>query len=71
MTDKTSEPDPKAVVDAKPDQSNLSKAEEIKRRTDDLMQYIRDSVPVSRERALALTAYEEGAMWATKSVYGV
>lgn len=39
----------------------------IKSRTEDLMTYLRENVPENRERALALTNYEQAAMWAVKA----
>ena len=40
---------------------------EIKRRTEDLMEYLRSSVPENRHRSIALTNYEQAAMWAVKA----
>ena len=40
---------------------------EIKRRTDDLIEYIRANVPNNRQRAVAMTDYEGAAMWAVKA----
>jgi hypothetical protein len=40
---------------------------EIKRRTDELMQFINDNVPNNRQRSIALTNYEQAAMWAVKA----
>ena len=40
---------------------------EIKRRSDELIQYLVANVPANRERALAITNIEQGAMWAVKS----
>lgn len=39
----------------------------IKARTEDLMQYLRDNVPENRCRSIALTNYEQAAMWAVKA----
>lgn len=39
----------------------------IKSRTEDLMQYLRDNVPENRCRSIALTNYEQAAMWAVKA----
>jgi hypothetical protein len=39
----------------------------IKRRTEELMQYIRENVPDNRCRSIALTNYEQAAMWAVKA----
>lgn len=40
---------------------------EIKRRTEDLMDYLRTAVPENRQRSIALTNYEQAAMWAVKA----
>lgn len=40
---------------------------EIKRRTEDLMDYLRRHVPDNRCRSIALTNYEQAAMWAVKA----
>lgn len=40
---------------------------EIKRRTEDLMEYLRASVPENRHRSIAMTNYEQAAMWAVKA----
>lgn len=40
---------------------------EIKRRTEELLAYIEDHVPMNRARAIALTNYEQAAMWAVKA----
>lgn len=40
---------------------------EIKRRTEELMEYLREAVPENRHRAIALTNYEQAAMWAVKA----
>jgi hypothetical protein len=40
---------------------------EIKARTDALITYIYENVPHNRERAIALSRYEEAAMWAVKA----
>lgn len=40
---------------------------EIKRRTEELLEYLRENVPNNRERNLAITNYEQAAMWAVKS----
>ena len=39
----------------------------IKSRTEELMAYLRDNVPENRERSLAITNYEQAAMWAVKA----
>ena len=40
---------------------------ETKRLTDELMEYIRAHVPDNRHRSIALTNYEQAAMWAVKA----
>ena len=40
---------------------------EIKRQTEDLLNYVRDNVPCNRERSIAITNYEQAAMWAVKA----
>lgn len=47
--------------------SGKTEVDEIKRRTEDLMEYIRASVPENRQRSIALTNYEQAAMWAVKA----
>lgn len=39
----------------------------IKSRTEDLMAYLREHVPENRCRSIALTNYEQAAMWAVKA----
>jgi hypothetical protein len=39
----------------------------IKAKTEDLLAYLRDNVPNNRERAIAITNYEQAAMWAVKA----
>ncbi len=41
--------------------------DEIKRRTEELMEYLRENVPENRCRSIALTNYEQAAMWAVKA----
>jgi len=40
---------------------------EIKSRTEDLIKYIEANVPNNRQRSVALTNYEQAAMWAVKA----
>jgi hypothetical protein len=40
---------------------------EVKSRTEALLDYIRDNVPDNRARSIALTNYEQAAMWAVKA----
>lgn len=39
----------------------------IKDMTEKLMEYIRENVPDNRQRSIALTNYEQAAMWAVKA----
>ena len=39
----------------------------VKQRTEELMKYIRDNCPDNRCRSIAITNYEQAAMWAVKS----
>lgn len=39
----------------------------IKEMTERLMDYIRENVPENRQRSIALTNYEQAAMWAVKA----
>jgi len=39
----------------------------IKEMTERLMKYIREHVPENRQRSIALTNYEQAAMWAVKA----
>lgn len=41
----------------------------IKRQTEDLLDYIRANVPEGRERSIAITNYEQAAMWAVKAIF--
>lgn len=47
--------------------SGLSVVDETKRLTDKLMNYINANVPAGRERSIAITNIEQGAMWAVKA----
>lgn len=39
----------------------------IKAKTEDLLAYLRDNVPNNRERSIAVTNFEQAAMWAVKA----
>jgi hypothetical protein len=39
----------------------------VKQRTKELMEFIRNHVPANRERSIAITNYEQAAMWAVKA----
>lgn len=56
---------PSTLPDFNPSGSDIVAG--IKSRTEDLMQYLRDNVPENRERSLAITNYEQAAMWAVKA----
>lgn len=47
--------------------SNSEVVDGIKQRTEELMAYIRENVPDNRCRSIALTNYEQAAMWAVKA----
>lgn len=40
---------------------------ETKARTEELMKFLRENVPDNRCRSIALTNYEQAAMWAVKA----
>ena len=40
---------------------------EVKAKTEVLLDYVRDHVPANRERSIAITNYEQAAMWAVKA----
>lgn len=39
----------------------------VKERTEELLNFIRANVPENRERSIAITNYEQAAMWAVKA----
>ena len=47
--------------------SGSQTVDEIKRLTDELTDYIRENVTDNRARSIALTNYEQAAMWAVKA----
>lgn len=47
--------------------SNSEVVAEIKMRTEQLMDYLRENVRDNRCRSIALTNYEQAAMWAVKA----
>jgi len=47
--------------------SGKSEVDVIKEKTEDLIKYIEDNVPSNRQRSIALTNYEQAAMWAVKA----
>ena len=47
--------------------SGKSEVQDIKELTEQIMNYLREKVPDNRCRSLALTNYEQAAMWAVKA----
>lgn len=47
--------------------SGLPVVDRIKQKTEELMQLLRDEVPDNRCRSIAITNYEQAAMWAVKA----
>lgn len=47
--------------------SNKDEVAVIKEKTDELIAYIEANVPSNRQRSVALTNYEQAAMWAVKA----
>lgn len=47
--------------------SDFSVVDGVKSRTEDLMNFIRENVKDNRCRSIALTNYEQAAMWAVKA----
>lgn len=53
------------LPDFNPSGSNV--VDGIKHRTEELMEYLRENVPDNRHRSIALTNFEQAAMWAVKA----
>jgi len=49
--------------------SGKEEVDTIKKLTEDLMEYIEKSVPEGRRKSIALTNYEQAAMWAVKALF--
>jgi hypothetical protein len=49
--------------------SNSQEVAEIKRMTEELFAYLRAKVPDNRCRSIAITNYEQAAMWAVKACF--
>jgi hypothetical protein len=49
--------------------TNNPHVDEIKRRTDELIAYVQENVVEGRRRSVAITNYEQAAMWAVKAVF--
>jgi hypothetical protein len=47
--------------------TNNPNVTEIKRRTEELLNFLRNAVPDNRCRSIAITNYEQAAMWAVKA----
>jgi hypothetical protein len=47
--------------------SNNEVVDVIKSKTEELFEYIRENVPDNRCRSIAITNYEQAAMWAVKA----
>ena len=63
MTDKVT-----TIPDFNPSKSPI--VDEIKRRTEEIIQYLQEQPELDpRRKALALTNYEQAAMWAVKACF--
>jgi hypothetical protein len=47
--------------------SGSEQVAQIKAKTEELMKYLRENVPDNRCRSIAITNYEQAAMWAVKA----
>jgi len=47
--------------------SGKTEVDVIKGLTEELLAYLRENVPDNRERSIAITNYEQAAMWAVKA----
>ena len=59
------EKQPSTLPDFNPSGSDVVAT--LKAKTEDLLAYLRDAVPANRERSIAVTNYEQAAMWAVKA----
>ena len=57
--------EPSTLPDFNP--SNDERVAAIKGKTEELLAYLRDNVPDNRCRAIAMTNFEQAAMWAVKA----
>ena len=62
MTDKVT-----TIPDFNP--TGNSAVADIKRMTEELIKYVEANVPDGRRKSLALTDYEQAAMWAVKAFF--
>mgnify|MGYP000501208422 CR=1 FL=1 len=60
-----SKPSPSTLPQFNP--SGKAEVEAIKGLTEQILAYLRDNVPANRERSIAITNYEQAAMWAVKA----
>ena len=49
--------------------TNDERVAKIKSMTEEIFAYLRESVPENRCRSLAITNYEQAAMWAVKACF--
>lgn len=49
--------------------TNNAQVAKVKQMTEDLIKYIEENVPAGRHRSVALTNYEQAAMWAVKAFF--
>ena len=49
--------------------SGKSEIQVIKEKTEELINYIEQNVPAGRRRSIAITNYEQAAMWAVKATF--
>ena len=59
----------KSVTKTEFNPSGKENVAEIKKRTEDLIDFIQANVPPGRRRSLAVTDYENAAMWAVKACF--
>lgn len=57
--------EPSTLPDFNPSGSDVVAT--IKAKTEDLLAYLAANVPSNRERSIAVTNYEQAAMWAVKA----
>lgn len=60
-------PEPSTLPTFNP--SKDARVDKIKGLTEELFKYLRESVPDNRCRSIAITNYEQAAMWAVKACF--
>lgn len=65
MPDEIESKEPSTIPSFNPSGSEVVAG--IKTLTEELLEYLRENVPANRERSLAITNYEQAAMWAVKA----